>query len=273
MLKPEDFFDLSSSRFAHLFDGVEYVWEALGRLKKYAREILSPNVGDICKDSCVVERTVVLYRGAVIRKGFAIDIKDATKGELKVTVGGEILEGASVIFAGAVLMDKDIEIGRGTVVEPGALIKGPSVIGDNTEVRQGAYVRGDVLVGDRCVVGHTTEMKSAVMLGGSKAGHFAYIGDSILGSVNLGAGTKLANLKITESEVTVKVDGKKYRTGLKKFGAILGDGVELGCNTVTAPGTLLPKKVLVYPNATVTGYHPAGTILKVRQTQENGNLR
>ena len=173
-----------------------------------------------------------------------------------------------MIYAGAVLMDDEIQIGKGTVIEPGTLIKGPAIILNNTEVRQGAYLRGNIMVGNKCVVGHTTEMKSAVMLGESKAGHFAYIGDSILGKVNLGAGTKLANLKIVASPVVLNINGAKYETGLKKFGAILGDGVEIGCNTVTAPGTLLGKSVLVYPNVNARGYHPPNTVIKLKQDQK-----
>jgi bifunctional N-acetylglucosamine-1-phosphate-uridyltransferase/glucosamine-1-phosphate-acetyltransferase GlmU-like protein len=118
------------------------------------------------------------------------------------------------------------------------------------------------------VVGHATEVKSSALLWESKAGHFAYIGDSILGKVNLGAGTKLANLKIFNEEVVIKIDRTKYETGLKKFGAILGDGVETGCNSVTSPGTLLSRGVLVYPNSTVGGYHPEKTIIKLRQQYE-----
>ena len=138
-----------------------------------------------------------------------------------------------------------------------------------------SYIRGNVLIGSRCVVGHTTEMKSSVMLGGSKAGHFAYIGDSILGKVNLGAGTKCANLKIIATEVVIRAQGKSYKTGLKKFGAIMGDGVETGCNTVTTPGTLLGKEVKVYPNSMVNGFYPENSIVKLRQKHEiktKGNL-
>ena len=115
--------------------------------------------------------------GKVLESGFTIDTTGKTGGYKS----GTILEGASIIFAGASLMDDRIYIGKGTVVEPGALIKGPTIIGDNTEIRQGAYIRGETLVGNDCVVGHATEVKSSVLLGGSKAGHFAYIGDSILG--------------------------------------------------------------------------------------------
>jgi UDP-N-acetylglucosamine diphosphorylase / glucose-1-phosphate thymidylyltransferase / UDP-N-acetylgalactosamine diphosphorylase / glucosamine-1-phosphate N-acetyltransferase / galactosamine-1-phosphate N-acetyltransferase len=117
-------------------------------------------------------------------------------------------------------------------------------------------------------VGHTTEIKSSVMLGGSKAGHFAYIGDSILGKVNLGAGTKIANLKITGSQIILNINGVNYETGLRKFGAILADGVETGCNSVTTPGALLGRDVLLYPNGTARGYYPPQRIIKVKPVQE-----
>ncbi len=267
MLRPEDFFDLSRTGYADLFDGVEYVWEALSKLKGYIKEKISPNMPKVVSKGSLIDSTIVIYNGKVIEGEFCVEMGNASKGELVVKKNGEVLSGASIICAGAVLMD-DIEIGKGSIIEPGALIKGPTIIGDNTEVRQGAYIRGNVLVGSGCVVGHTTEMKSAVMLGESKAGHFAYIGDSILGKVNLGAGTKLANLKITDTEVILRIKGKKYETGLRKFGAILGDGVETGCNTVTSPGTILSKGVLVYPNSMASGYHEENTIIKLRQKQE-----
>jgi bifunctional N-acetylglucosamine-1-phosphate-uridyltransferase/glucosamine-1-phosphate-acetyltransferase GlmU-like protein len=269
MLKPEDFFELEGNPFFGLFEGVEYVWDALKKIKGYIKANIQPNVAGLRKNGPVLAETVVLHEGKIVDSGFVLEPGDAAKGKFIVKKDGEILPNASVIYAGVALMDDGIQIGKGTVVEPGALIKGPTIILNNTEVRQGAYIRGDVMVGNKCVVGHTTEMKASVMLGGSKAGHFAYIGDSILGSVNLGAGTKLANLKIVETEVILEIEGKKYETGLKKFGAILGDGVEIGCNTVTSPGTLLGNKVLVYPNTLVRGYHPANTVIKLRQNQES----
>jgi NDP-sugar pyrophosphorylase family protein len=189
-------------------------------------------------------------------------IKDYILAHLKPGIDGLVKEGAW-------LEGDDIQIGRGTVVEPGALIHGPVIIGCNCEIRQGAYIRGQALVGDGCVVGHTTEMKNSVMLDGAKAGHFAYIGDSILGrDVNLGAGTKLANLKINGSAVTVRHEGRVHDTGLRKFGAILGDGVELGCNSVSSPGTIVGPQTLVYPIAAVAGVIPARSIVKLKQSQE-----
>jgi UDP-N-acetylglucosamine diphosphorylase / glucose-1-phosphate thymidylyltransferase / UDP-N-acetylgalactosamine diphosphorylase / glucosamine-1-phosphate N-acetyltransferase / galactosamine-1-phosphate N-acetyltransferase len=262
MLKAVDFFDLNENRFAGLFEGTEYVWEGLSRIKPYIKANLQPNVEQIRNGETVVSKTVILFGSKVITAGFRID----TSGKKPVVImDGKELTGASIIYAGAFLMDDQIYIGKNTVIEPAALVRGPAIIGDGTEVRHGAYIRGDVLVGDDCVVGHTTEMKSSVMLGGSKAGHFAYIGDSILGKVNLGAGTKLANLKMIDTQVSITFNGKTYQTGLRKFGVIFADGVETGCNSVTTPGTLLGKNVLLYPNGTARGYYPPDTIVKIRQ--------
>ncbi|MDY6826074.1 MAG: glucose-1-phosphate thymidylyltransferase [Bacillota bacterium] len=265
MLNASDYFDLRTVSFAEIFEGTDYVWEALKKIEPFLQDNLQPNVGAVRKGKEMVDRTTVIYDGRVIRDGFQIDLSGKKP---QIEKDGTVLEGASIIYAGAFLMDESIYIGRGTVVEPGALIKGPAFVGDHTEIRQGAYIRGRVIVGDSCVVGHATEMKSSLMLGESKAGHFAYIGDSILGRVNLGAGTKLANLKMTDTPVVLNIDGKTYKTGLRKFGAVLADGVETGCNSVTSPGTLLGKGCLLYPNGTARGYYPPGMIIKIRQTQQ-----
>jgi UDP-N-acetylglucosamine diphosphorylase / glucose-1-phosphate thymidylyltransferase / UDP-N-acetylgalactosamine diphosphorylase / glucosamine-1-phosphate N-acetyltransferase / galactosamine-1-phosphate N-acetyltransferase len=270
VLRAIDFFDLEHSRFADLFAGTEFVWEGLSRIKPYLKENLQPNIKEARQGGTVIAKTLILHEGKVIRAGFQID----NSGKKPVVImEGKELAGASIIYAGAFLMDDQIQIGKNTVIEPAALIKGPVIIGDGTEVRHGAYIRGDVLVGDDCVVGHTTEMKSSAMLGGSKAGHFAYIGDSILGRVNLGAGTKLANLKMIDSKVSITVDDKIYQTGLRKFGAIFADGVETGCNSVTTPGTLLGKNVLLYPNGTARGYYPPATVVKVNQDHSLKKLK
>lgn len=263
MLKPDDFFELKDFEHKGLFEDLQFVWEALSKLTSYIKGVITPNIGSLRKEGFMLQQTCVLFKGEVIDEGFEIEHGDATKGELKVFRAGKELKGASVFYAGSILFDDNISIGNGTVVEPGALIKGPTIIGRNTEVRQGAYIRGNCLVGDSCVVGHTTEMKSAVMLNNAKAGHFAYIGDSVLGNnVNLGAGTKLANLKIIGTEVNIKIKAKIYKTGLKKFGAILGDGVETGCNSVTSPGALIGKSSIIYPNINVKGgYYPPRSII------------
>ena len=154
------------------------------------------------------------------------------------------------------IIEGRVYIAEGAVVEPTAYIQGPCYIGPGSEVRHGAYIRGNVYVGKDCVVGHTTEVKSSVFFDGAKAGHFAYVGDSILGrEVNLGAGTKLANLKLQGNEVFYldPTTRKKTASGLRKFGCVLGDHVQTGCNSVISPGSLLLPKTFVLPCAHVHG--------------------
>lgn len=162
------------------------------------------------------------------------------------------------IERGAYLVNPEqISIGKGSVVESGAYVKGPCIIGENCQVRHGAYIRGNVLVADKCVIGHATEVKNSIFFEGAQAGHFAYVGDSILGNrVNLGAGTKCANLRFDKKHVSVVWHDKKIETGLQKFGAILGDGVQTGCNSVTNPGTLVKKNRFIAPCAAVQGVIP-----------------
>lgn len=145
-----------------------------------------------------------------------------------------------------------VYIAKGAVIEPFCYIKGPCYIGQGATVRHGAYIRGNVFVGAGAIVGHTTEVKNSVLLDGAKAAHFAYVGDSILGrNVNLGAGTKLANLKLNKSEVYIRYPAKgelmKVATGLKKMGALIGDGGQTGCNSVLSPGSVLLPGALVAP--------------------------
>jgi NDP-sugar pyrophosphorylase family protein len=207
---------------------------------------------------------VALWEGKAWSEGIEFLGGDVTKGTFRLKIDGRETTEAILLHAGSILWDDGIQFGPGAVVEPGALIKGPTIIGRCTEVRQGAYIRGSCIVGERCVVGHTTEMKSSVMLNEAKAGHFAYIGNSILGGAsNLGAGTKLANLKIREGSVRVKVQGAFIDSGMRKFGAILGDHVEIGCNAVTNPGTVLGKGCLVLPVTSVpAGYHEPKSVLR-----------
>lgn len=160
-----------------------------------------------------------------------------------------------------------ISIGKGTVVEPGALIKGPCIIGENCEIRHGAYIRGYVVAGNECVIGHDTEIKRSILLNGVCAGHFNYVGDSILGNMaNLGAGVKCANLRLDHDSVTIIFHGEKIATELLKFGAVIGDGAQLGCNCVTNPGTIIGKKAFCHPCINVNGYIPP--YARVRSTQK-----
>lgn len=159
--------------------------------------------------------------------------------------------------------------GEGVVIEQGAVvdafsyIQGPCFIGSGTHVRPGAYIRGYVYVGINCVVGHSTEIKHSILFDEAKAGHFNYIGDSVLGhNVNLGAGTKIANLKITSGNVIGKLNEEKIDTGLRKFGALLGDSCQTGCNSVLNPGTCLAKGSMVFPNSTASGIHTKKVIIR-----------
>jgi NDP-sugar pyrophosphorylase family protein len=171
------------------------------------------------------------------------------------------------VMEGAFLLGDDIYIGPQAIVEPGALIKGPAYIGKESIVRHGAYVRGNVLIGEHSIVGHATEIKNSIMLNYANAAHFNYVGDSILGNrVNLGAGTRLANLKNVEGEVVVHLEEKEYPTGLRKFGAILGDDAKTGCNVVTNPGTILGKGAIIYPCLSVRGYIPENAVVKPKET-------
>jgi UDP-N-acetylglucosamine diphosphorylase / glucose-1-phosphate thymidylyltransferase / UDP-N-acetylgalactosamine diphosphorylase / glucosamine-1-phosphate N-acetyltransferase / galactosamine-1-phosphate N-acetyltransferase len=178
-----------------------------------------------------------------------------------------------VVEEGAILKGEDIYIGQNSRIMPGAMVIGPTIIGNNVEVRHGAFVRGHVIVGDSAVIGHATEVIRSVLLPEAKAPHFNYVGDSILGRhVNLGAGTKLSNLKNDGSEIKLRVGDSTQSTGLRKFGAILGDSCLLGCNSVTNPGTIMGTDCRVYANATVGGVYESKTIVKLRQNIEVSHI-
>jgi len=171
---------------------------------------------------------------------------------------------------GVHLMGDRIFIGPGCRIEPGALIVGPAVLDREVEIRTGAYVRQNVVLGAGSLVGAHSEVKGSILLPGAKAPHQAYVGDSILGrDVNLGAGTICSNVKNVGREVTFHSGGETIHTGLRKFGAILGDGCKTGCNTVLNPGVLMGPGSITYTNASIRGgFYPAGTLIKVRQTQQ-----
>lgn len=166
-------------------------------------------------------------------------------------------------------VEGEVELAPGAVIEPGAFVSGPAIIGPGAVIRHGAYLRGNCLIGARCIVGHATELKGAILLDGAQAPHFNYVGDTVIGrDVNLGAGVKISNFKNDGSPIEVRFAGRSYPTGLRKFGAIIGDSAALGCNAVTSPGTLIGKQTLVYANAVLRGVYPAGVVVKVRQSAE-----
>lgn len=176
-------------------------------------------------------------------------------------VEGEVAEGAFLRGSGVV-------VGEGAAIAPGALIEGPAWIGAGVTVRTGAYVRGGCWIGDGAVVGANTEVKHAILFPGAKAPHLAYVGDSILGSgVNLGAGTVLSNFRHDGGEVVILgPGGQRIRTGRRKLGAVLGDGVATGCNSVLHPGVVMGRETLTYPGVMLrTGVYPEKSVLKLRQ--------
>ncbi len=176
--------------------------------------------------------------------------------------------------AGVHLLGSEIFIAEGCQIEPGAVIIGPAIIGPDVQIRAGAYIRQNVILSEGSLVGAHSEVKGAILFPGAKAPHQAYVGDSILGrDVNLGAGTILSNVKNVGREVTMRIGGTLVHTGLRKFGAILGDGAKTGCNTVLNPGVLLGPGSITYPNATLRGgFYPPRTIIKVRQSQQTIEL-
>ena len=142
-------------------------------------------------------------------------------------------------------------------------INGPCIIDENAEIRQCAFIRGGVIIGKECVVGNSTELKNCILFDNVQVPHFNYIGDSILGyKAHLGAGAVTSNVKSDKTLVEIKKDNEVIKTGLKKFGAMLGDNVEVGCNSVLCPGTIIGRNTNVYPLSMVRGVIEANKIYK-----------
>jgi bifunctional N-acetylglucosamine-1-phosphate-uridyltransferase/glucosamine-1-phosphate-acetyltransferase GlmU-like protein len=163
-----------------------------------------------------------------------------------------------------------IVICAGARIHPTAVIEGPIYIGRDVEIRPGAYLRGGIWIGDRCVVGTNTEIKRAILLPHAKAPHLNYIGDSILGAdVNLGAGTILSNYRHDGKNIRIPHGGQRLDTGRRKLGAILGDGVLTGCNSVLHPGVVVGRGTQIYPGVQLRpGIYPARSVVKLKQDLE-----
>jgi len=170
---------------------------------------------------------------------------------------------------GRAFIGEQVFIGAGTVVEDGVMIKGPAIIGRNCEIRHNAYLREDVIIGDGCVVGNSCELKNSLLFNEAKVPHFSYVGDSILGhKAHLGAGVKISNFKLMPGNITIEFNGKRIDTGLRKFGALIGDGTDVGCNTVLNPGSIIGRRSVIYPNTNWRGVLEADMIVK-----NKGNLQ
>jgi len=164
---------------------------------------------------------------------------------------------------GRAYIGEKVFIGEGTVLEDGVMVKGPAIIGKNCQIRHNAYLRENVIIGDDCVVGNSTEIKNSLLFNHAVAPHFNYVGDSILGhKTHLGAGVKISNFKMFPGNIEVEMEGVPFDTGLRKFGALLGDGVEIGCNAVLNPGSIVGRGAVIYPNVFWRGILPANMIAK-----------
>lgn len=158
---------------------------------------------------------------------------------------------------------EQIWIAKSAKIYDNSNIYGPVIIGEETEVRPGAFIRGNAIVGNHCVVGNSTELKNVILFDNVQVPHYNYVGDSILGyKAHMGAGSITSNVKSDKTLVVIKGKEEKIETGLKKVGAMLGDGVEIGCNSVLNPGTVIGRGTSVYPLSSVRGVITANSIYK-----------
>ena len=160
-------------------------------------------------------------------------------------------------------VSEGVWIARDAAVVPSAHIGAPCIIDHGAEVRHCAFIRGSAIVGKNCVVGNSVELKNALLFDGVQTPHYNYVGDSVLGyKSHMGAGSITSNVKSDKTLVVVKNGGERMETGLKKFGAILGDFVEVGCNSVLNPGCVIGRRSSVYPTSSVRGVVPQDSIFK-----------
>ncbi|HHZ06603.1 MAG TPA: UDP-N-acetylglucosamine pyrophosphorylase [Clostridiales bacterium] len=158
---------------------------------------------------------------------------------------------------------RDIWVAKSANVAPSAFLNGPLIICERAEVRHCAFIRGKAIVGEGCVVGNSTELKGSILFNCVQVPHYNYVGDSILGyKAHTGAGTITSNLKSDKHKISISVAGDKLDTGLKKLGAIIGDNVEVGCNSVLNPGSIIGRNSNIYPLSMVRGFVPKDSIYK-----------
>lgn len=158
---------------------------------------------------------------------------------------------------------ENVWVARSAKIYPSACINGPAIIDEEAEIRHCAFIRGNAIVGKGAVVGNSTELKNVILFNKVQVPHYNYVGDSILGyKAHMGAGSITSNVKSDKTLVVVKAGEETFETGLKKFGAMLGDNVEVGCNSVLNPGTVIGRETNVYPTSMVRGFIPAHSIYK-----------
>lgn len=208
--KIENLYTLSETVAAQIFEGAEYPWEVLSRIKDFILELGNS-----------------LPRDRYEKRG------------------------------------ENVWVAKSAKIFPSAYINGPAIIDEDAEVRHCAFIRGNAIVGKGAVVGNSTELKNVILFNKVQVPHYNYVGDSILGyKAHMGAGSITSNVKSDKTLVVVKSGEERIETGLKKFGAMLGDNVEVGCNSVLNPGTVIGKGASVYPTSSVRGYVPENSIYK-----------
>ena len=205
----KEFFDLSKTEFADIFDGVENAYDILSHIGDY-----------------------------VLKKGPQL--------------GPEYKE-----------IKENVWVGEGTEIAESASITGPVIIGKNCEIRHNAFIRGKAVIGNNCVIGNSTEVKNSFLFDNVQAPHFNYVGDAVMGfKSHIGAGVILSNVRSIPGNVNIRINDELVNTGLRKFSAILGDHVEVGCNSVLNPGTIVGRESVIYPLSSARGFIPEKYILK-----------
>ena len=171
---------------------------------------------------------------------------------------------------------ENVYVHKTAIINKNAYIKGPAIIGKNVEIRQSAYIRGNVIIGDNCVIGNSTEVKNSILFNNVQCPHFNYVGDSVMGEYShIGAGVILSNVKSDKTNIKVVSDEETIETHLRKFGSIIGDNVEVGCNSVLCPGTIVYPGSIIYPLTRVRGVIGENIIMKdknckVKRKKYNG---
>lgn len=212
-VKSTELFDLNHTIASDVFDGTEFPWEVLPKIKNFV---------------------IALGKKLSTEKFY--------------------------------LYKENVWIAKSCKLYPNIYIDGPCIIDEDTEIRPSAFIRGSVIVGKGCVVGNSTELKNCILFDGVQVPHFNYVGDSILGyKSHIGAGGITSNVKSDKTNIVLRIGDEKIETGLRKLGAMLGDFVEVGCNSVLNPGTIIGRHSSIYPTSSVRGYIPERCIFKAER--------
>ncbi|HOB71719.1 MAG TPA: UDP-N-acetylglucosamine pyrophosphorylase [bacterium] len=183
--------------------------------------------------------------------------------EILKKLGSYIIEKGPRLDSRYKLIKENVWVGEGTTIADSCSIAGPAIIGCNCEIRHNAFIRGNAVIGNKCVIGNSTEVKNSFLFNSVQAPHFNYVGDSVMGyKSHIGAGVILSNVKSVPGTVSIRTAEEIIETGLRKFSSVLGDHVEVGCNSVLNPGTIVGKGTVIYPLTSARGFIPENHIVK-----------